>query len=99
VVSYAGGWARGTLYVGRLLGLEEAISVADVDPIRDGRGWRLPERDPVTGAEFLSELYLGTGPSFTGRYTVPCIWDTKTGRLVTNDFHVITTMMETEFTV
>ena len=49
------------------------------DP-RRAAGWRLPERDPVTGAEFLSELYLGTDPSFTGRYTVPCIWDTKTGR-------------------
>ena len=97
-VSYACPWAQRTLIVRRLLGLEEAISVAVVDPIRDERGWRLPERDPVTGAEFLSELYLGTDPSFTGRYTVPCIWDTKTGRLVTNDFPVITTMMETEFT-
>ncbi|TQM70727.1 putative glutathione S-transferase [Actinomadura hallensis] len=97
-VSYACPWAQRTLIVRRLLCLEEAISVAVVDPIRDERGWRLPERDPVTGAEFLSELYLGTDPSFTGRYTVPCIWDTKTGRLVTNDFPVITTMMETEFT-
>ncbi|TDB93603.1 glutathione S-transferase family protein [Actinomadura sp. 7K534] len=97
-VSYACPWAQRTLIVRRLLGLEDAISVAVVDPIRDERGWRLPERDPVTGAVFLSELYLGTDPSFEGRYTVPCIWDTGTGRLVTNDFPNITTMMETEFT-
>ena len=97
-VSYACPWAQRTLIVRRLLGLEDVISVAVVDPIRDERGWRLPERDPVTGAEFLSELYLATDPSFEGRYTVPCVWDTVTGRLVTNDFPHITTMMETEFT-
>lgn len=97
-VSYACPWAQRSLIVRRLLGLEDAISVAVVDPIRDERGWRFPDRDPVTGAVFLSELYLGTDPSFEGRYTVPCIWDTETERLVTNDFPNITTMMETEFT-
>jgi putative glutathione S-transferase len=97
-VSYACPWAHRTLIVRRLLGLEDAISVAVVDPIRDEKGWRFPDRDPVTGAEFLSELYLATDPSFQGRYTVPSIWDTETGRLVTNDFPNITTMFETEFT-
>ncbi|XRQ04190.1 glutathione S-transferase family protein [Actinomadura welshii] len=97
-VSYACPWAHRTLIVRRLLGLEDAIGVAVVDPIRDERGWRFPKREPVTGAEFLSELYLATDPSFTGRYTVPCIWDTETKRLVTNDFPNITTMLETEFT-
>jgi putative glutathione S-transferase len=97
-VSYACPWAHRTLIVRRLLGLEDAISVAVVDPIRDEKGWRFPDRDPVTGAVFLSELYLATDPSFQGRYTVPSIWDTETGRLVTNDFPNITTMFETEFT-
>ncbi|MEO3824925.1 glutathione S-transferase family protein [Actinomadura sp. B10D3] len=97
-VSYACPWAHRTLIVRRLLGLEDAIGVAVVDPIRDERGWRFPDRDPVTGAVFLSELYLGTDPSFEGRYTVPCVWDTRTERLVTNDFPNITTMFETEFT-
>jgi putative glutathione S-transferase len=97
-VSYACPWAHRTLIVRRLLGLEDVIGVAVVDPIRDERGWRFPDRDPVTGAVFLSELYLGTDPSFQGRYTVPCIWDTRTERLVTNDFPNITTMFETEFT-
>jgi glutathionyl-hydroquinone reductase len=97
-VSYACPWAHRSLIVRRLLGLEEALGVAVVDPIRDERGWRFPDRDPVTGAVFLSELYLASDPSFEGRYTVPCIWDTVTGRLVTNDFPNITTMLETEFT-
>ena len=97
-VSYACPWAQRTLIVRRLLGLEDAISVAVVDPIRDERGWRFPDRDPVTGAVFLSELYLARDPSFQGRYTVPCVWDTETVRLVTNDFPNITTTFETEFT-
>jgi glutathionyl-hydroquinone reductase len=96
-VSYACPWAQRTLIVRELLGLEDAISVAVVDPIRDERGWRFPEPDPVTDATFLSELYRATDPDFDGRYTVPCVWDTRTGRLVTNDFPVITTTMELEF--
>ncbi|MFD0853983.1 glutathione S-transferase family protein, partial [Actinomadura adrarensis] len=87
-----------SLIVRRLLGLEDAISLGVVDPIRDERGWRFPEPDPVTGATFLSELYLSTDPEFDGRHTVPCIWDTEAKRLVTNDFPVITTTMELEFT-
>ena len=97
-VSYACPWAHRTLIVRRLLGLEDVIGVGVVDPIRDEKGWRFPDRDPVTGAVFLSELYLSTDPAFQGRYTVPCIWDTETERLVTNDFPNITTMFETEFT-
>ncbi|MFC4050710.1 glutathione S-transferase family protein [Actinomadura syzygii] len=97
-VSYACPWAHRSLIVRRLLGLEDAIGVGVVDPIRDERGWRFPDRDPVTNAEFLSELYLRSDPDFTGRYTVPSIWDTETERLVTNDFPNITTMLETEFT-
>ncbi|WP_030164865.1 glutathione S-transferase family protein [Spirillospora albida] len=96
-VSYACPWAHRTLIVRRLLGLEAAIGVGVVDPIRDERGWRFPERDEVTGAVFLSELYLSSDPSFEGRYTVPCVWDTVTERLVTNDYPKITTMFETEF--
>ncbi|GAA1537612.1 glutathione S-transferase C-terminal domain-containing protein [Actinomadura kijaniata] len=96
-VSLACPWAHRTLIVRRLLGLEEAIPVAVVDPIRDERGWRFPEPDPVTGATFLSELYLASDPGYEGRYTVPCVWDTVTGRLVTNDFPAITIMMGDAF--
>ncbi|MFC6934476.1 glutathione S-transferase C-terminal domain-containing protein [Actinomadura yumaensis] len=52
----------------------------------------------MTGAGFLSELYLSTDPDYQGRYTVPCVWDTAAGRMVTNDFPAITTTMETQFT-
>ena len=74
-----------------------------VDPIRDARGWAFRDGDghgpdPVCGFEFLSEAYLRTDPAFTGRYTVPCIWDRVTGRLVTNNYPDITIDFETQFT-
>jgi len=60
IVCAACPWAHRTVIVRRLLGLEEAISLTYVDPIRDERGWRFtlsPDgRDPVSGAAFLGEL-------------------------------------------
>lgn len=97
-VSYACPWAQRTLIARRLLGLEDVIGVTVVDPIRDEKGWRIPGGDPVTGVTFLSELYLSSDPGYEGRYTVPCIWDTVTKRLLSNDFPAITLMMETQFT-
>jgi putative glutathione S-transferase len=84
-----------------LLGLQDVISLAVVDPIRDESGWRFwlddGHRDPVLGIEYLSEAYLGTDPTFTGRVTVPCIVDTLTGRVVTNDYPQITLDLSTEW--
>jgi len=102
VVSLACPWAHRSVIVRRLLGLEDAISLAVVDPIRDARGWRFwldeGHRDPVLGIEFLSEAYLRTDPSFTGRVTVPAIVDTVTGLVVTNDYPQITLDLSTEWT-
>jgi putative glutathione S-transferase len=96
-VSLACPWAHRTLIARHLLGLHDVIAVTVVDPIRDERGWQFPSNDPATGATFLSELYLRTDPSYEGRYTVPCVWDTRTERLVTNDYPQITLTLETEF--
>lgn len=73
-----------------------------VDPVRDERGWAFREGedhgpDPVCGFEFLSEAYLRTDSAYEGRYTVPCIWDRKSGLLVTNNFPDITLDFETAF--
>ncbi len=101
-VSLACPWAHRSIIVRRLLKLEDVISMSVVDPIRDDRGWAFRDgpgysSDPVNGFQFLSEAYLATDPSYTGRYTVPCIWDRQTGRLVTNNYPDITIMFETEF--
>jgi putative glutathione S-transferase len=102
-VSLACPWAHRAVIVRRLLGLEDVISMSVVDPIRDERGWAFRDgpghsTDPVNGFAFLSEAYLATDPAYTGRYTVPCIWDRVTCRLVTNNFPDITIDFETQFT-
>lgn len=102
-VSLACPWAHRAIIVRRLLRLEEVISMSVVDPIRDERGWAFREGeghglDPVNGFDFLSEAYLRTDPDYTGRFTVPCVWDRERGRLVTNNFPDVTLDMETEFT-
>jgi glutathionyl-hydroquinone reductase len=101
VVSRACPWAHRSIIVRRLLGLEDAISLAVVDPIRDEKGWRftLDEggRDPVLGIEYLSEAYHATDPSYAGRVTVPAIVDLESGRVVTNDYPRITLDLSTEW--
>lgn len=102
-VSLACPWAHRSIIVRKLLGLEDAISMSVVDPVRDERGWAFREgeghgRDPICDFRFLSEAYHRTDPSFTGRYTVPCIWDRVTERLVTNNYPDITIDFETQFT-
>lgn len=94
-------WSHRALIVRRLLGLEQVIGLSLTDPIRDERGWRFPDshggRDAVTGARFLSELYLASDPGYSGRWTVPLLWDIRSKRIVSNDFGQIPVMMETEF--
>jgi len=101
-VSLACPWAHRAIIVRRLKRLEDVVSLSVVDPIRDERGWAFRDGpghsvDPVNGFAFLSEAYLATDPSYTGRYTVPVIWDRVTQRIVTNDYPQITLMLETEF--
>ncbi|HTT50655.1 MAG TPA: glutathione S-transferase C-terminal domain-containing protein [Streptosporangiaceae bacterium] len=99
--SLADPWAHRALIVRRLLGLDRVIGLSLVDPIRDERGWRFPAStggvDPVTGARFVSDLYMITDPGYRGRFTVPFVWDTRSQRIVDNDFQQITISFETEF--
>ncbi|MEQ8833323.1 MAG: glutathione S-transferase family protein [Miltoncostaeaceae bacterium] len=89
-VSLACPWAHRTVIVRRLKGLEDAIGMSVVDPVRDERGWAFTDApgcgpDPVNGFEFLSEAYTASDPSFRGRVTVPVLWDTESGGIVNNE--------------
>ena len=101
-VSLACPWAHRAVIVRRLLGLEDALALRVVDPLRDERGWRftLDEGgvDPVTGASYAMELYRRSDPAFEGRATVPFVWDTGTGRIATNDYPQITLDLSTQWT-
>jgi putative glutathione S-transferase len=84
-VSLACPWAHRTVIARRLLGLEDAIGLTVVDPLRDERGWAFRlDPDPVNGFHFLSEAYAATDPGFHGRVTVPVLWDKQTHRIVNN---------------
>jgi putative glutathione S-transferase len=101
-VSLACPWAHRTIIVRTLKGLEEAVGMTVVDPIRDDLGWAFREgpgssSDPVNGFRYLSEAYLATDPNYAGRVTVPVLWDKKTSRIVSNNDDDIMRMLETEF--
>lgn len=98
-VSLACPWASRVVIVRKLKGLEDAIGMTVVDPIRDERGWRFmpSEPDPLNGWAFLSEAYFSTEPGYTARVTVPVLWDKQRKRIVSNDDDDIMRMLEMEF--
>ncbi len=101
-VSLACPWAHRTIIYRRLKGLEGAISMTIVDPERDERGWAIVDGpgntpDPVNGFGFLSEAYLASDPAFSGRVTVPVLWDKVTGVIVNNESSEIIRMLDREF--
>ncbi|MFE9899696.1 glutathione S-transferase family protein [Streptomyces achromogenes] len=101
VVSRACPWASRAVISRRLLGLEDALSLAVADPVQDDRSWRFtldPDgRDPVLGIRFLSEAYDRRETGYPGGVSVPAIVDVPSGRLVTNDYQRITLDLATEW--
>jgi putative glutathione S-transferase len=101
-VSLACPWAHRSIIVRQLLGLQDVLPMRVVDPLRDERGWRFTldegDVDPVTGASFVMELYRRSDPAFEGRATVPFLWDTRTERIVSNDYPQITLDLSTQWT-
>ena len=98
-VSLACPWASRTVIVRKLKGLEAAIGMTVVDPVRDERGWRFSpnEPDPLNGWAFLSEAYFSTDPGYRARVTVPILWDAHRKRIVSNNDDEIMRMLGSEF--
>jgi len=83
-------WASRTLIARKLKQLEAVISVGIVEPILTDEGWRFGDypgssRDTVNGANYLHEIYTGADPHFTGRATVPVLWDKQRKTIVNNE--------------
>jgi glutathionyl-hydroquinone reductase len=94
-------WAHRTIIARRLMGLEDAIGISFVDPIRDERGWAFTGGryvDDVNGFTFLSEAYIATDPAYEARVTVPVLWDKESGVIVSNESADILRMLGTVFT-
>lgn len=101
-VSLSCPWAHRTMIVRALMGLEDAIGMTAVDPLRDERGWAFRaenggQTDPLNGFAYLAQAYHATDPHYTGRATVPVLWDAQTKRIVSNADDDIMRMLETEF--
>lgn len=97
-VSYACPWAHRTLIVRALKGLEDAIGVSVVDPLMLEDGWtfhtaRGGTGDPLYDAEYLWELYARARPDYTGKVTVPVLWDREREAIVSNESSEIIRML------
>lgn len=101
-VSLACPWAHRTLLLRRLKGLEDVISVSVVHPLMLENGWEFRDGpgcipDFVNGCRYLHQVYTRAKPDYTGRVTVPVLWDRETATLVNNESAEIIRMLNREF--
>ncbi len=101
-VSYACPWANRTLIVRALRGLQDAVPVSIVAPDMMEDGWTFggfpgATEDRLLGTRALREVYVRADPRFTGRVTVPVLWDTVRGTIVNNESRDIIRMFDTVF--
>ena len=101
-VSYACPWAQRTLIMRALKGLEDMISVSVVGMTMLENGWTFDAQDGSTGdalfnSEFMHQVYTQADSTYTGRVTVPVLWDKKTNTLVNNESADIIRMLNTAF--
>ncbi|QDG53302.1 glutathione S-transferase family protein [Persicimonas caeni] len=103
-VSWACPWAHRTLIARTLLGLDEHISITAVHWFMGDEGWEFrPDEDPdahadaINGKEFLRQIYKQADDHYTGRVTVPVLWDKEKGTIVNNESREILRMFSTQF--
>ncbi|AKH42226.1 putative glutathione S-transferase [Altererythrobacter atlanticus] len=92
-------WAGRALAVRALKGLEDVIGVSYAEPGLPKQGWTFPEGPdgPVEGGYPLHRLYVEHDPHFTGKVTVPTLWDRKTRRIVNNESSEIIRIFNSAF--
>ncbi|MBY6204549.1 glutathione S-transferase family protein [Halomonas denitrificans] len=101
-VAYACPWAHRALIFRKLKGLENMISLSVVNPLMKENGWTFEpgykvQPDPIHGATFLHQVYTAADPDYTGRVTVPVIWDRKKETIVNNESAEIIRMLNSAF--
>jgi glutathionyl-hydroquinone reductase len=95
-------WAHRTLIMRALKRLNDVISVSIADMILGDKGWRFSDppgniANSASQAQYLSEIYLRADPHFTGRVTVPVLWDQQTQVIVNNESREIMRMLDVAF--
>ena len=101
-VSLACPWANRTTIFRKLKGLEDLISISVVHPFMGDKGWTFAEgagvtADPIVQANYLYEVYTAVKSDYTGRVTVPILWDKKTNTIVSNESSEIIRMFNSAF--
>lgn len=101
-VSLACPWAHRTLIFRKLKGLEDAISVSVVDPYMAENGWEFHEREGATrdhlnGKDYLWQVYVLAKQDYSGRVTVPVLWDKQQKTVVSNESSEIIRMLNSAF--
>jgi putative glutathione S-transferase len=101
-ISLACPWAHRTLIFRKLKGLEGLISLSAVGSFMGKKGWCFDPGpgvipDNVNGARYLSEIYLIANPTYSGRFTVPVLWDKDQRTIVSNESSEIIRMLNSAF--
>ncbi|WP_298962763.1 glutathione S-transferase family protein [uncultured Roseibium sp.] len=96
-VSYACPWAHRAMVFRKLKGLDELISLSAVQPLMLENGWEFAETEPVAGAKYAWNIYAKADPSYTGRATVPILWDKHQNTIVSNESSEIIRMFNSAF--
>jgi len=106
-ISHACPWANRTTIVRELKGLDDFIGVTVVSPFMGTKGWPFKkgaehefegvEDEPFYGYSHLRELYFKVNPDYTGRFTVPVLWDKQKEAIVNNESSEIIRMLNTAF--
>ena len=85
-VAYSCPWASRALVVRALKGLEEVVAVSVAAPILGAEGWTFAEGPGGEPGPFpLHRLYTAADAGYTGKVTVPTLWDSRTGKIVNNE--------------
>ncbi|MEE1673746.1 glutathione S-transferase C-terminal domain-containing protein [Agarivorans aestuarii] len=95
-------WASRTLIARKLKGLEELIPVTVLNPSLSSQGWRFggyqgADQDPLFASSYMHQIYTRADPSFTGRATVPVLWDMQKNVIVNNESADILRMFDSAF--
>ncbi len=101
-VSLACPWANRTLIFRALKGLEDRVSVSVVNPYMGDHGWTFEPApgvvpDPIGGAQYLYDVYLRAQTGYSGRVTVPVLWDRERNVIVNNESSEIIRMFNSAF--
>jgi glutathionyl-hydroquinone reductase len=97
-VAHACPWAHRTMMVRALKGLEDVISLSFVMPMMLADGWELyPASGPVAGARYMHDVYRAAQANYSGRCSVPVLWDRETDTIISNESADIVRILNTAF--